>query len=139
MKKLIIQALKFFAVSGVGWLIDFGVYSLLTYCFDFNIFVANIISSIPAVTYVFIVSVRKIFQKKQSKIKLRWKYLIYIVYQIVLVLSISFLGQELYNLILPIVNIKFVINNLKMIIKICITPITMILNFLVMKLLVEKL
>lgn len=141
MKKIIIQALKFFCVSGVGWIMDFGIYCLLTYGFHFNVMLANIISSVPAITYVFLVSTHKIFARKIGKIPLGVKYVIYLVYQLVQVLAISALGQLLFNwLIKPVTRwgIKFFINNLKLIIKICITPITMILNFIIMKLLSEK-
>lgn len=141
MKKLIIQALKFFCVSGVGWIIDFSIYSLLTYIFDFNVLLANMISSIPAVTYVFFISTKRIFSKKESKISIKAKYAIYLIYQLVLVIAVSSLGQLLYSSLIDIVTnweINFITNNFKIIIKICITPITMILNFIIMKILAEK-
>lgn len=142
MKKLLIQALKFFAVSGVGWIVDFTIYTLLTYLFGVDIYLANIISSIPAVTWVFIFSTSKILKKKQSKVNIKIKYLIYLVYQLCLVVGISFIAQLLYNVLInPVTKwgVQFFIKYLKIIIKIFITPFTMILNFIVIKLIVEKL
>jgi len=140
MKKLIFQALKFFSVSGVGWLIDFGVYIALTSFFEFPVMTANFISSMPAITFVFIVSTRKIF-KNSVKIKLRYKYIIYLSYQLVLLLCVSAFGEWLFGVASSssIVKIALIAANLKLIIKIAITPITMIVNFIVMKMLSEKL
>lgn len=137
LKNLIIQAVKFIGVSGIGWILDFFIYTCLGLWSE-NLILNNTISSWVGVTFVFIFATRKIFKNK-SRISLKWKYLIYIVYQIILIFLISkFLG---------LINI-FIINNIDLQIikdfspilsKIIITPITMILNFIVMKNIVEKL
>ncbi len=137
MKNLIIQAVKFIGVSGIGWILDFFIYTCLGLLSE-NLILNNTISSWVGVTFVFIFATRKIFKNK-SRISLKWKYLIYIVYQIILIFLISkFLG---------LINI-FIINNIDLQIikdfspilsKIIVTPITMILNFIVMKNIVEKL
>ena len=45
MKKLLLQALSFFGISGIGWIIDFTIYTTLTSFFNVHITIANIISS----------------------------------------------------------------------------------------------
>lgn len=133
------QFLSFLLVSGVGWLIDFTIYFLLTHFAELNISLANIISSIPAITYVFLMSNKNIFKNSNSKLSLKFKYLIYFGYQLVLVLCVSLFGEFLYSKLINVVTIPLLLNNLKMVIKILITPITMTINFIVMKNLIEKL
>lgn len=136
MKKLIIQFLKFLLISGTGWLIDTAIYTILTVILKNNVIFSNIISSIPAITFVFFVSTRKIFLTHTGRFSLKQKYLIYILYQIILILTISIIGQMLYNVSEHFLSNK---NLLKILVKLTITPITMITNFFVMKFLAEKL
>lgn len=136
LRKLLNQFIRFLFVSGTGWLIDFSLYFIFTNILKYEVFYSNILSSIPAITFVFIVSVKKIFKKKENGISIRKKYIIYFLYQMLLIFLISLLGQSLY-LILVENNMEARI--IKIIIKIIITPITMIINFFVMKFLTEKL
>lgn len=138
-KIIVNQFLSFMLVSGVGWIIDFSIYSLLTYFLGIKVLFANILSSIPAITYVFFMSNKRIFKNSNSRFNLKIKYIIYFVYQFFLILFVSILGEFLYNKLIDYNLIPIIYNNLKIIIKITITPITMILNFLAMKNLVEKL
>lgn len=143
MKKLILQAFKFFCISGIGWILDFSSFFLLTKFLNLSVFVSNILSSIPAVTYVFFTSTKKLFiNSKNQKISINCKYLIYLIYQICFVCIVSLIAETIYKAIFNYVtslNISFILENLKVIIKICITPFTMILNFIFMKFLIEKL
>lgn len=132
------QFLRFLLVSGIGWIIDFIVYLVLTNVADFKVVFANILSSIPAITYVFLMSNKKIFKKVNSKLSIKVKYLIYFGYQLILLLSISLFGEFLYNKLINLVTLEILVTNLKLFIKILITPITMTLNFIVMKNLIEK-
>ena len=136
MKKLIIQFFKFLLISGTGWLIDTTIYTILTVILKYNVIFSNILSSIPAITFVFFVSTRKIFLTHIGKFSLKQKYLIYILYQIILIVTVSIIGQMLYNISENLLSNKEL---LKIIIKLTITPITMITNFFVMKFLAEKL
>jgi putative flippase GtrA len=139
LKKTFLQAIKFFMVSGIGWLIDFSIYFIITKFLNLEVFIANIISSIPAITFVFIFSTRKIFQNGNSKVDIKIKYVLYIAYQILLLYLISKFGQFLYDKLLGhFYAIHFIYENLKIIIKIFITPFTMVLNYIIMKLIVEK-
>ena len=106
MKGLLLQFIKFFGISGIGWCLDFYV------------------------------STRKIFKESTSKISIRSKYLIYLTYQILLLSLVSILGQYL-STYLGMLGLYS--NITKILAKIIITPITMIINFVVMKIMVEKL
>lgn len=137
MRKLIRQALRFFLISGLGWLIDFSVYWLLT-SRGGQVGYSNFISAIPAVTFVFFTSTRKTFIHNQSRFRLRTKYLIYLAYQFLLLVAVSAAGQALYGILAVHVVQPVILRHLKIIVKILITPITMTVNFIVMKALVEK-
>ncbi|WP_312702499.1 hypothetical protein [Sedimentibacter sp.] len=141
MKSLLKQILSFLAVSGTGWLMDFCIFILLTTYFEFNVGYSNFISGIPALTFVFLVSTRKIFAKNAEGFSLKTKYVLYFTYQMVLIASISSFGQWLYILLCEqSIVLQFgLFPYLKIICKIIITPITMTINFIVMKLLSEKL
>jgi putative flippase GtrA len=136
MKGLLLQFIKFFGISGIGWCLDFSVYIFLTQKLNWPVFQSNYISSILAVSLVFYVSTRKIFKESTSKISIRSKYLIYLTYQILLLSLVSILGQYL-STYLGMLGLYS--NITKILAKIIITPITMIINFVVMKIMVEKL
>jgi hypothetical protein len=136
-KKLFSQFIKFLFVSGIGWLIDFSLYAVLTIEFNLKIFYANIFSSIPAISYVFLVSIKKIFVKSQKNtLTIVQKYIIYFIYQLLLIFFISIVAQNLY-ILLGKYNLNFKL--MKIIIKVLITPVTMTINFFVIKYLAEKL
>ena len=140
MKKLINQAFSFLIFSGIGWLIDFTIFNVISMLTTIPIFFINIISSIPAITFVFFFCLKKTFKPKHESINAGCKYLIYVVYQMVLLVVISFFAQWLYNIFTNIVPVDagFFKSYGKLMIKIIITPITMAVNFLVMKLIIEK-
>ena len=137
-KKLIKQGLSFILVSGIGWIFDFTTYLILTNIFDLNVMISNMISAIPALTYVFAMSSKRIFKNENSKVSLKFKYIIYFVYQIILVTTVSFIAGFLYDYVIGIITINILIKYMKLIVKIIITPITMLLNFIIMKNLIEK-
>lgn len=135
-KNILRQSREFIFISGIGFLLDFSIYYVLTNLIKIQISYANMISAIPAITYVFFISTRKIFESKKSKIKIKYKYTIYFLYQFFLVSLVSILAQKLYDFMIFIdFNYNF---NYKIIIKCAITPITMCCNFIVMKILSEK-
>lgn len=138
---LLAQALRFLAVSGSGWLIDFGIFIFLTEQKHMIVAYANMLSSIPAMTLVFLVSTHKIFLNRNDGLPLWKKYAIYFLYRMVLVVCVSWLGEGLYQLLLPtsIAQISLISRHLKLLCKIFITPIIMGINFVVTKLLCERL
>jgi GtrA-like protein. len=135
-KTLLKQAVKFIGLSGIGWIIDFSTYSGLCLLYN-NIVVNNIISSWIGVTFVFIFATRKIF-KNNSNISLRIKYIAYLCYQMILIFAISKLLGYVNNYIISNITIEMVVSLSSIISKIVVTPITMIMNFIVMKSIIEK-
>ncbi|WP_252254641.1 GtrA family protein [Clostridium sp. ZBS12] len=139
-KKLCTQIFRFLIISGTGWLIDFLIYCILILKMNFIVGYANFISAIPALTFVFIFSTKKVFENQLNGITLKKKYYIYFVYQMILISCVSWLGQYLYKVTSTswLCEIIFIKTYLKLLIKLVITPITMLLNFCVMKFLCEK-
>lgn len=136
LKKIFLQAIKFIGLSGIGWLLDFGTYTGLGYISS-NLVINNIISSWVGVTFVFIFATRKVF-KNNSKIPLKWKYFIYILYQCILIFFISKLLNIVNEVLLAQIPVEVLIKFSPIIAKILVTPITMVLNFFVMKSVIEK-
>ena len=136
MKKLFIQAIRFIGLSGIGWILDFTTYTVLG-VISANLVLNNTISSWVGVTFVFLLSTRIVF-KNNSKIPLKWKYVIYLLYQCVLIFFISKLLNRGNIYLLTHVTLAVVKNFSTIISKILVTPITMVLNFIVMKNVIEK-
>lgn len=137
---LIKQMYCFLMISGIGWLLDFGTFLLLTNIFEINVGYANMLSSIPALTYVFMNSTRKVFQVRISKCSLKLKYVFYFIYQMILVSAMSAVAQMLFNSFTSIQllqDMKFISEHLELFAKLIITPVTMICNFIFMKILAE--
>jgi len=134
MKKLFKQAFGFFGLSGIGWLMDMTIYTILT-SIDLPTIASNIISSGAAVTFVYIVSTKKMFTNKNESFDLKKKYIMYIVYQIVVICVFSFIISKLA---LSLEDIPFFVDFAKISAKIIVTPFTMLINFAFMKFLIEK-
>lgn len=137
MKNLLLQITKFIGLSGLGWILDFCIYIVIGFVSG-NLAVNNIISSWVGVSFVFAFATRKVFEN-HSKISLKWKYLIYILYQCILIYFISELLNDVNLFILKRIDISMISQFSAAISKIVITPVTMILNFCVMKGIIEKL
>lgn len=136
MKKLIKQGIGFVGISGIGFIIDFVIYTILTDFINISVNISNMTSSFIGVSFVFVISTRKLFTNN-SKINIKLKYIIYIIYQIILISSVSYILVILKNCLLNI-DINFITKYINIIVKIIITPFTMVINFIVMKYLIEK-
>ena len=134
-KHLAKQAVGFVGLSGIGWILDFCTYTGLGFILR-NPVTNNIISSWVGVTFVFIFATRKVF-RDNGKISLKWKYLIYILYQCVLIFFVSMLLGAIHAAILNC-DYALILKFSSIIAKILVTPITMVMNFIVMKVLIEK-
>ncbi len=134
------QLIKFLLVSGVGWLIDFCGYLFLTHTVGIDVGISNFLSAIPSITYVFILSTRKIFQNN-GKLPLYIKYVIYFIYQMILLSIVSLISQGLYDLLHNSMLFEYALISryAKILIKLAITPITMTSNYFVMRYLSERL
>lgn len=126
----------FFGISGIGWILDFSVYIFLNSQFKMPM-VANIISATVGVSFVFWVSVRKTFAINNSGYKLSKKYAFYLVYQVMAISVASFLIGKIEGVLITI-NLEILFKYSYILAKILITPLTMIINFSVMKYLIEK-
>jgi hypothetical protein len=135
--KLIGQAIRFIGLSGIGWILDVCTYTVLGFFSD-NLIINNMVSSWLGLTFVFSFATRKVFQNN-SRIPLKWKYLIYLLYQCILIFVISKLLNFINAMIIANVTFELVLKFSAIISKILVTPITMVLNFFVMKGVIEKL
>lgn len=137
MKELFRQAIRFVGLSGIGWILDMGTYTGLGLVSD-NLVLNNTISSWAGVTFVFISATRNVFSNV-SRIPLKWKYMIYICYQCILIFLMSKLLNRINVVMTANIEIAFVQLFSAIIAKILVTPLTMALNFVVMKGIIEKL
>ena len=137
MKKLLNQALRFVGISGIGWILDFTVFNVLNIWFP-RVDVNNVISSLVGVCFVFTVSTRKTFIQKENGIPLKWKFVAYVLYQLVLIFAVSFLLAKINVFLLAALAGTSIEAFSAVLSKIIITPLTMACNFVVMKLLIER-
>lgn len=136
MGKLLAKFFRFIGISGLGWIMDFAIYTLLTGAARLPVALSNYLSSLPAVTFVFFTSTRRLFRCRPDGLSLRAKYVLYTVYQLLLVTAVSFLAQWLAGA-LPLL-LPFLSGFAETAAKLLITPVTMVCNFFVLKSLAEK-
>ena len=125
-KKLIKQIFKFGIVGGLAFIIDYGIFTLLTQIFNIHYLVSSIISFSVSVIFNYIMSIKWVFdvnKKQDTK-----DFIVFIV--------LSVIGLGLNSLIMYIsVDI---ISIHEMISKIIATFIVMIYNFITRKIFIEK-
>lgn len=126
------KAFKFVFISGLGFIIDFIIYNILTLLFNVNVDLSNMISSMVGVTFVFFTSTKKVFENNTQKISLKVKYLIYVVYQLLLIFLASKVMLLLKNYLVTF-DISLLTQYASIIVKIFITPFTLTINYFVMK------
>ncbi len=137
MQTLLRKFFRFVLTSGIGWVIDFGIFIVLTQLVGLNVLPANYLSSLPAVTFVFLVSTRKTFVCRKDGLRLRTKYIVYVVYQLILISLVSLLGEWLSHALTGC-SVALIAEHAKLAAKILITPVTMVCNFFVLRQLAEK-
>ena len=137
MRRMLIQGIKFIGLSGIGWLLDFCLFTLLG-LFSDDVITNNMISSWVGVTFVFLTATRTVF-KNNGRLPLKWKYVIYLAYQFVLIFCASRLLSLINQWITTDTMPRIVRRFSALISKAAVTPITMVLNFFTMKALTEKL
>ncbi len=137
MKRFIYQVLQFIGISGIGWVLDFITYVILGF-FNENHSFNNFISSWVGVTFVFFFATRRVFENN-SHISIWIKYAIYIIYQFVLIYFISKMLGNIDEIILFYAAGGFISKFSGILAKIIVTPITMFLNFFVLKGVIERL
>ena len=127
--------LKFVIISGTGWIMDFGIYSSLVAYAVFSPLYSNLISATIAITFVFFISIYKIFLKQRRFVL--GGFFIYLIYQ---ALSI-FLFSYLIDMTSDFIMIHYLLaSNISSILAKCImTPVTLATNYLFMRFLIVKL
>ena len=136
MNNLLKQVLGFLGFSGIGWILDFITYTSLAFV-GLDLFFCNIMGAVLGVTFVFIFSTRYLF-KNTENCPLWIKYLVYIIYEIILICLVSKLLVSVNTFIISNLHFAFVNEFSVIFSKMLVTPITMVMNFLAMKILVEK-
>ena len=137
LRRLLRQAIRFVGLSGVGWLLDFAVFTLLSLRME-NLALVNVLSSLVGASFVFVFSTRFVF-RDSHRIPLWLKYAIYIVYQLLLIVLISKLLARIDLLIVTHTALPILQKSAALLSKIIVTPITMTINFFAMKTVIEKL
>ena len=136
MNNLLKQIINFLGFSGIGWILDFTMYTLLAYI-GINLFICNVVGAVVGLTFVYIFSTRYIF-KNTGRIPLWGKYIIYIAYQIIQVYLVSKLLVIVNNILVTHISLTFIQTFSPVISKCLVTPITMVLNFIILKNMIEK-
>lgn len=126
------KAIKFVFISGCGFIIDFIIYSILTILLKINVDVANMISSLLGTTFVFFTSTKRIFETNVTRLSLKTKYIIYIIYQCLFIFAMSKI-LLLFARIIMSTNVELIVRYSSLLSKVCITPITLVINYFVMK------
>lgn len=133
------QGLYFTLISGCGWCFDFGLYLFATICLKMPVGWANLASSLVSVTFVFVFATWHIFARRQGNLSLRWKYVIYLGYQVCLVSVVSYLAQKLFQICIVSAYAGCLDDaQWKALVKCLVTPLTLCCNFVVMKYLTER-
>ena len=131
------KLMRFIGISGLGWIFDFAIFTILSLLWD-NLIVCNFFSSLIAIIFVFFVSVRKTFIQNKNGIDIKFKFLLYFFYQLILISTVSKILLYFKNFLVVVLTSFSFSNYAALLAKILITPITIIVNFLVMRLLIEK-
>ena len=124
--KLLMQILKFGVVGGTAFVIDYGIFTILSQFLNIHYLIASIISFSISVIYNYILSIKWVFdvRKKQTT----KEFIIFIV--------LSVIGLGLNSLIMYASVDLMRIH--EMISKIIATAIVMVYNFITRKIFIEK-
>lgn len=124
--KLLMQIFKFGIVGGTAFIIDYGIFTILSQLLGIHYLIASIISFSISVIYNYILSIKWVFDV--SKKQTTKEFIIFIV--------LSVIGLGLNSLIMYISVDLMQIH--EMISKIVATAIVMVYNFITRKIFIEK-
>ena len=124
--KLLMQILKFGVVGGTAFLIDYGIFTILSQLLNIHYLIASIISFSISVIYNYILSIKWVFDV--SKKQTTKEFIIFVI--------LSVIGLGLNSLIMYISVDLMQIH--EMISKIIATAIVMVYNFITRKIFIEK-
>ena len=124
MNKLVRQLFKFGIVGGLAFLIDFGIFAILTKI-GLHYLIAQIISFGISLLFNYILSIKWVFDAKKQTLK-----------EIIVFIALSVIGLGINELLLYIGIDK--LNFHELLVKLFATAIVMVYNFITRKLIVEK-
>ena len=124
MNKLFKQLFRFGIVGGIAFLIDFGIFALLTHL-GMHYLIAQIISFSISLAFNYVASIKWVFDAKKQTPK-----------EIIIFVSLSVVGLGIYELLLFIGIDKLHFHEL--IVKLFATAVVMVFNFVTRKLIIEK-
>ena len=124
MNKLIRQLFKFGIVGGLAFLIDFGIFAILTKI-GLHYLIAQIVSFSISLLFNYILSIKWVFDAKKQTLK-----------EIIVFIALSVIGLGINELLLYIGIDKLSFHEL--LVKLFATAIVMVYNFITRKLIVEK-
>ena len=127
MSKLIRQIIRFGFVGGTAFVIDFGVFWILTEFAGINYLLSNIIAFTVSVIYNYILSIYWVFDTKKTGNK---------VFEAVVFIVLSVVGLGINEAIIWLCVDKLTLHSLLS--KIIATAIVMVYNFITRKLFLEK-
>lgn len=135
-KKLYRQLTLFLLISGIGWVIDIVSFLTILHITHSSPIIVNFMSSTIAITYVFVVSTRKVFINRNRTLAVI-KFFWYIIYQVIMICLASIGIQMFVDLFNKFKISSNIFISLEILGKIFVTPITMLCNFVFMKILIE--
>lgn len=124
MKNLIKQILKFGVVGGIAFVIDYGLFALLTQI-GMHYLIAQVISFCVSLAFNYIASIKWVFNAKKQTVK-----------ETIIFIVLSVIGLGINELLLYIGVDKMGYHEL--IVKLVATFIVMVYNFITRKLIIEK-
>ena len=124
--KLLMQILKFGIVGGTAFIVDYGIFTILSQFLNIHYLIASIISFSISVIYNYILSIKWVFDvsKKQTTKE----------FAIFVILSVIGLGL---NSLIMYISVDL-LNIHEMISKILATAIVMVYNFITRKIFIER-
>lgn len=124
MSNIIKQFLKFTIVGGIAFVVDYGVFALLT-AIGVHYLISQIISFIIALSFNYFASIKWVFNAKKQTVK-----------EIIIFIGLSVIGLIISEILLY-VGVD-VLNKHELIVKFIASVIVMIYNFITRKLIIEK-
>lgn len=129
------SGLLFVAISGAGWLLDVSVLMTLSGPAGWGLVPANVVSGSCGVLFVFAVSSKTIFQRNSGSVM--QKVAVLLAFNLLVILASSFalaaIARAMAHLGMDIPQAA-----LRLAAKVLVTPLTLLLNYVVVRFLVER-
>ncbi len=135
-QKPLLIFLRFGALSGLGWVLDFGTFTILVKFLALSGPVSNFLSSYVGITFVYFASLRAVFQQSGRRTS---RYLpVYWGFQLISIMIYSFLLRLVVGALSAAPMPLAAIGGEEIAAKIIITPLNLITNFAFMRFLTRQ-